>query len=52
MEHYIKNNVDDITYMSELTPTVLFRFEKQNETVGVNSPKQLTFTLFRKLWAH
>ncbi len=36
MEPYIKDNVSGITYMSEV----------------INSPKQLTFTLFRKLWAH
>jgi len=51
MELYFKN-VSDITYLSELIPAALFRFASQSETAGINSPKQLTFTLFRKLWAH
>jgi len=54
MEHYINNgtNLSDITYMSELTPAALLRFASQSEAAGVNSPIQLTFISFRKLWAH
>ena len=49
MERYInKDNVSDITYMSELIPPSCFR----KKAGGINSPKQLTFTSFRKLWAH
>jgi len=50
MEHYIIiiMDVSDITYKSELIPPAFL----QNARGGINSPKQLTFTLFRKLWAH
>ena len=34
--------------MSELIPPSCFR----KKAGGINSPKQLTFTSFRKLWAH
>ncbi len=40
MERYInKDNVSDITYMSELIPPSCFR----KKAGGINSPKQLTF---------
>jgi hypothetical protein len=45
MEPYINNNVNDITYQPERSP-ILTRKR------GDNSPKQLTFISFRKLWAH
>jgi hypothetical protein len=48
MESYINNNVNDITYQSELIPPAFLRKQEG----GINSPKQLTFILFRKLWAH
>ena len=32
MEPYIKDNVSDITYMSELTPTVSFCFALLHKT--------------------
>ena len=35
METYIKNNVNDITYMSELIPPSCFR----KKAGGINSPK-------------
>jgi hypothetical protein len=37
MDHYIKNSVSDITYLSELTPPSCFR----KKAGGINSPKQL-----------
>jgi len=50
MEQYINNgnNLSDITYMSELIPPSCFR----KKAGGINSPIQLTFISFRKLWAH
>ena len=53
MELYIKDNVNDISYMSELTPP-----SKQNRLIvlgiegGVQFAQQLTFISFRKLRAH
>jgi len=52
METYIKGNIIDITYQSELTPAVSLCEAKRNKAAGVNSPKQLTFASLRKLWAH
>ncbi len=49
MEHIISNNIYDITYMSELIPP---SFALRSKAGGINSPKQLTFASFRKLWAH
>ncbi len=49
MEPYInKNNVNNITYKSELIPPSCFR----KKAGGINSSKQLTFISFRKLWTH
>jgi hypothetical protein len=45
MEYYIED-VSNITYMSELIP------HSYKKEWGINSPKQLTFISFRKLWAH
>jgi len=50
MEQYIKNNLSDITYKSELTPAPSKIF--WIISAGVNSPKQLTSLAFRKLRAH
>jgi len=50
MEIYIKDNVSDITYQSELTlDTNAMTFNFESYVSRVNSPRQLTF---RKLWAH
>jgi len=49
MEPYIKNNVNDITYKSELIPPSYFR----KKAGGINSPKQLMlYFVLHKLWAH
>jgi len=41
MEPYIKDIVNDITYLSELIPPSCFR----KKAGGINSPKQLTNTI-------
>jgi len=50
MEPYIKDNVSDITYVSELIPPLAFC---KNEA-GLIRPNNLRCFLksFRKLWAH
>jgi len=48
MEQYFNDNLSDIIYMSELPPPSCFRKKAE----GINSLKQLTFTLLRKLCAH
>jgi len=48
MEPYMKDNVNDITYRSELILDILRQLPR-NKMSRINSPKQLTF---RKLWAH
>jgi hypothetical protein len=37
MEPYIKNNVSDITYKSELIPAVSLCEAKRNKAAGINS---------------
>jgi len=49
MEYNIKD-VGDITYLAGLSR--FFSKDNKLKKNGINSPKQLTFTLFRKLWAH
>jgi hypothetical protein len=49
MERYIKNNLDDITYLSELTPAALQRKAKQRGLIRTHNLLRLAS---RKLCAH
>lgn len=53
MENYFKNNLTDITYQSELTPSVLFRFAKAKRNSGGKFAQQ-TYVVFQlhKFGAH
>jgi len=48
METYIKGNISNITYQSELVPPSCFR----KKAGGLIRPNNLRSLAFRKLWAH
>ncbi len=51
MEFYI-TKLNDITYMSELTPAASLCFAKRSKAAGVNSHNNLLILRVRKLCAH
>ena len=51
MEHILKNNLSDITYLSELILAVFHR-RYSRKRQGLIRPNNLRSLSFRKLWAH